>query len=148
MHGLRRLTAGIAGSPWVTRLVGILGVLLILHVVVVEIIAMRAGAGSSFIVAATAFARHGAGAASVDVGWYPPRPGVINNLTHVLTTSGVYGFVYNSSYPTDVPYGTYNWCNMPHVRREEYVRPPDEYVLRYVEIVSADDGAWRGIRLT
>jgi acid phosphatase len=130
----QRSLAAIAGSPWITRLVGLIGILLI-----IQIIAMRFNPTVSFIVAATAFARHGLPVvtASVDLSWYPPSSTVINNLTNVLTATGVYGFIYNNSYPTDVRYGTYNWCNMPHVRKEEYVKPSSDYKLKYVEIVSA-----------
>lgn len=77
--------------------------------------------------------------AAVDLGWYAPAQTLINNLTHVASadTTGVYGFVYNSSEtPAGVAYGGYNWCNMPHVRASEYVRPADEYELVYVELVS------------
>ena len=97
---------------------------------------MRSNHKLSLIVSATAFFQHGKAAASVDLAWYPPKATVINNLTNVLDTTGVYGFVYNNSYPTDVAYGGYNWCNMPHVRKQEYAKPSDEYKLRYVEIVS------------
>lgn len=76
--------------------------------------------------------------AVVDLGWYPPSQTVINNLTNVVSndTTGVYGFIFNSSYIPDDQYGTYNWCNMPHVRPQEYVRPSEEYELAYVELVS------------
>lgn len=75
--------------------------------------------------------------AAVDLGWYAPSSTFINNLTNVVSgsTSGVYGFIYNSSYTPDEQYGTYNWCNMPHVRAKEYVVPSDEYELVYVELV-------------
>jgi len=74
--------------------------------------------------------------AAVDLKWYAPNATQINNLTSVLSGSGVYDFVYNNSYPTDVPYGTYDWCNMPHVRKEEYAVPSKEYKLKFVELVS------------
>lgn len=77
---------------------------------------------------------------AVDLGWYAPAQTLINNLTHVASadTTGVYGFIYNSSeIPADVAYGGYNWCNMPHVRASEYVRPAEEYELVYVELVSS-----------
>ncbi|KAI0401770.1 histidine acid phosphatase [Xylaria palmicola] len=69
--------------------------------------------------------------------WYPPASTPINNLTAALRPGGgVYGFIFNSSRnPEGVPYGTYNWCNMPHVRRSEYVRAPGGYALRYVEVI-------------
>lgn len=75
---------------------------------------------------------------TVDLGWYPPSQSVINNLTNVVSndTTGVYGFIFNSSYTPDDEYGTYNWCNMPHVRSLEYVKPSEEYELAYVELVS------------
>jgi hypothetical protein len=128
--------AAIAGATWVSRFVGLLGILLILQIVVQEIIAMRSPLRLSAIVAATTYGHYSMAAASVDLGWYPPNATVINNLTNVLATTGVYGFVYNNSYPTDLPYGTYDWCNMPHVRKQEYQKPSDEYKLKYVELVS------------
>lgn len=75
--------------------------------------------------------------ASVDLGWYPPSQTVVNNLTKIVSdsTSGVYGFIYDSSHTPDEDYGTYNWCNMPHVRASEYKVPSDEYELVYVELV-------------
>jgi len=66
-------------------------------------------------------------------------------LSKVIAGSGVYGFIYNSS---DVPakaYGTYNWCNMPHVRATEYKKAPSEYKLQYVEVVSQVSVQERGI---
>ncbi|KAI1631981.1 histidine acid phosphatase family protein [Biscogniauxia mediterranea] len=75
--------------------------------------------------------------AAVDLSWYPPRNTSINDLAAVLDDSnGIYGFVFNSSdTPPGVPYGTYNWCNMPHVRKAEYVKPSAEYELQYVEVI-------------
>lgn len=87
-----------------------------------------------------------ADSATVDLGWYPPSQTLINNLTNVVSngTTGVYGFVYNSSYTPDDEYGTYNWCNMPHVRVREYVRPEEGYELVYVELVSLCLLVWGG----
>ncbi|KAG8164513.1 hypothetical protein KVR01_006431 [Diaporthe batatas] len=75
--------------------------------------------------------------AAVDLSWHPPAQTLINNLTHVVSnsTTGVYGFIYDSSHTPDEAYGTYNWCNMPHVRATEYKVPPDEYELVYVELI-------------
>lgn len=68
--------------------------------------------------------------------WNSPTPALLNNLTAALTTpSGVYGFRFDGSHVPDSDYGVYNWCNMPHVRRTEYVVPPPVYTLRYVEVV-------------
>lgn len=76
-----------------------------------------------------------ANAQEIDLGWYPPSSTSINNLTAVLKSQGVYGFVFNTSETPDEQYGTYNWCNMPHVRKSEYVKPADEYELKYVEVI-------------
>ncbi|ROW06943.1 hypothetical protein VMCG_03984 [Cytospora schulzeri] len=78
-----------------------------------------------------------ANSTTIDLGWYPPSQTVINNLTNVVSndTTGVYGFIFNSSDTPDDEYGTYNWCNMPHVRPLEYVRPSEEYELAYVELI-------------
>lgn len=68
--------------------------------------------------------------------WYPPKNNSVNSLSSVINSTGVYGFIYNSSTdPAGVEYGTYNWCNMPHVRAQEYPRVSDEYQLEYVEVV-------------
>lgn len=68
--------------------------------------------------------------------WYPPARNQINNLTTALYGEGVYDFIYNSSVTPDGAYGTYNWCNMPHVRNFEYVKAGEDYELQYVELVS------------
>lgn len=72
----------------------------------------------------------------MDLNWHAPRKTDLNNLTSVLAGEGVYGFILNTSDTPDEVYGTYNWCNMPHVRSKEYVKASDEYELQYVEIVS------------
>jgi hypothetical protein len=71
----------------------------------------------------------------IDLGWYAPKKSWINDLGQVLNGTGTNGFVFDSSQlPDGVKYGTYNWCNMPHVRKEEYVRVADEFELVYVEV--------------
>ncbi|KAI0966112.1 histidine phosphatase superfamily [Xylaria arbuscula] len=72
---------------------------------------------------------------NVDVRWYPPKNTSINDLDSALHGSGVYGFIFNSSDTPDSEYGTYNWCNMPHVRKEEYIRAATGFELRYVEVI-------------
>lgn len=72
----------------------------------------------------------------IDLGWYPPRNTSINDLETALRGTGVYGFIFNSSHTPDAVYGTYNWCNMPRVRKREYVKAKAGYKLRYVEVVS------------
>ncbi|KAK4942617.1 hypothetical protein LTR28_008645 [Elasticomyces elasticus] len=79
---------------------------------------------------------HAAGTSSVDLNWYPPVVSFINDLATVINGTGVNGFVFNSSVlPAGVPYGTYNWCNMPHVRPQEYLQVDESYMLEYVEVV-------------
>jgi hypothetical protein len=74
---------------------------------------------------------------NVDHGWYPPNSTWITNLSAVVNGSGLYGFIFNDSrVPNGVEYGTYNWCNMPHVRKSEYKKAGAEFELIYVEIVS------------
>jgi 2-phosphoxylose phosphatase len=57
--------------------------------------------------------------ANADVVHYPPSSTNINNLGFVLNGTGAPG-IYNTSTTPDQIYGTYNWCNMPHVRTKEY----------------------------
>lgn len=74
--------------------------------------------------------------AAVDLSWHAPAQTSYNNITAAFGSDGVYGFIFNTSNTPEDEYGTYNWCNMPHVRKTEYVRPSDEYKLKYVEVVS------------
>lgn len=71
----------------------------------------------------------------IDLEWYPPKKTWINDLDQVLNGTGTNGFVFNSSQlPNGVEYGTYNWCNMPHARKDEYVKAGDGFELVYVEV--------------
>ena len=80
-----------------------------------------------------------AAAAPVDLSYYAPSQTVINSLSSAINGTGVYGYIFNSSSdPAGVPYGTYNWCNMPHVRPQEYVVPSKDYKLEYVEVVCSE----------
>lgn len=141
----------VAGSPWAGKAVLILGILLLVHTFFEQLDIMRASKESiSWVVAATAISRHGVLGSTLSSqnavsttsnttlgpAWYPPNATRINNLESAVNTTGIYGFIYNNSYPTDTPYGTYNWCNMPHVRSQEYPRVSDDYNLKYVELVS------------
>ncbi|KAG5953972.1 hypothetical protein E4U53_005965 [Claviceps sorghi] len=76
-----------------------------------------------------------AGVGDADTTWYAPAQGQINRLETAVSSRGTYGFIYNSSDTPDAEYGGFNWCNMPHVRRREYVRPGDEFALQYVELI-------------
>ncbi|KAK5938189.1 hypothetical protein PMZ80_009778 [Knufia obscura] len=61
---------------------------------------------------------------------------MINDLDRVLYGGDIYGYIFNSSTtPPGIPYQTYNWCNMPHARRQEYTTPPSVYSLKYVEVI-------------
>jgi len=72
---------------------------------------------------------------TLDLSWHPPNKTWINDLSQVLNGTGTHGFFFNGSVlPAGTPYGTYNWCNMPHVRAQEYPKPSSEYVLKYVEV--------------
>lgn len=72
---------------------------------------------------------------SIDLGWHAPRKSWIDDLAQVLNDTGTNGFSFGGSQlPAGVPYGTYNWCNMPHVRRQEYPQAGQEYALQYVEM--------------
>ncbi|KAF8870060.1 hypothetical protein BD779DRAFT_1479232 [Infundibulicybe gibba] len=75
-------------------------------------------------------------AAAVDsaVVHYPPKSTQINNLTQVLSGSGAPGIFDSSTTPLK-DYGEYNWCNMPHVRTQEYKKPAKEFTLEYVEVI-------------
>ncbi|KAI9149144.1 Chitinase [Paramyrothecium foliicola] len=79
--------------------------------------------------------RPGAVAQAVDIDWHAPAKTDINDLDKVLSAKGVYGWIYDSSETPDDKYGTYNWCNMPHVRSKEYVKAKDEFKLQYVEVI-------------
>jgi hypothetical protein len=72
---------------------------------------------------------------TVDLKWHAPKKSWINDLGQVLNGTGTNGFVFSGSQlPMGVEYGTYNWCNMPHVRVQEYLRASEEYELAYVEV--------------
>jgi 2-phosphoxylose phosphatase len=74
-------------------------------------------------------------APAVDLTWHAPNSTIINNLTAVVNGSGIYGFQFTAHTPDDVPYSRYNWCNMPHVRPQEYIKAPSDYELVYVEVI-------------
>lgn len=72
---------------------------------------------------------------SIDLGWHAPKRSWINDLGQVINGTGTNGFLFNSSQlPAGIPYETYNWCNMPHVRAQEYPKVGKEYKLQYVEV--------------
>ena len=72
---------------------------------------------------------------TVDLNWYPPNKTNVNDLSVVINGTGTGGFIFNTSATPEGEYGVYNWCNMPHVRREEYVVMGEGWELEYVEVV-------------
>ena len=70
-----------------------------------------------------------------DLGWYAPNATAVTNLSQVINGTGAFGFIFSTSQTPASGYGTYNWCNMPHVRPEEYVVPSSDYKLQYVEVI-------------
>ena len=96
---------------------------------------------------------------AVDLSWHAPIASNINSLSAAINGTGTHGFIFNSStLPEGTPYGilessrpyiqhlggqlahgftlgTYNWCNMPHVRRAEYPTVNSSHVLEYVEVI-------------
>lgn len=129
-------------SKRMTRLLVLLfsGVLLVFLLSRTDVVPLRLWGDKSPILSSAESPEEGSSStmATVDLAWYPPSQTLVNNLTNVVSgsTTGVYGFIYDSSHTPDEIYGTYNWCNMPHVRASEYKVPSDEYELVYVELVS------------
>ncbi|KAL9059573.1 MAG: hypothetical protein Q9162_001078 [Coniocarpon cinnabarinum] len=81
---------------------------------------------------------HASTAAAIDLNWYPPADTQVSSLASAINGTGVNGFIFNSSQtPPSVPYaGTYNWCNMPHVRQSEYPAINSSGLqLSYVEVI-------------
>lgn len=70
---------------------------------------------------------------TVDLDWHAPAKSSINSLSSAINSTGVYGFIFNSS---QGPLDTYNWCNMPHVNPKTYPQVNDSsYKLEYVEVI-------------
>jgi hypothetical protein len=81
-------------------------------------------------------ARGGSREPNGSVEWHKPKQTWVNDLDTVINGTGTYGFWFGGSeLPPGTKYGGYNYCNMPHVRREEYPRVGKEYELKYVEVV-------------
>lgn len=99
-------------------------------------IATTAGGSSSAASSMTSTAANAT--PSVDLSWHAPANWSVDSLSSAITGTGVYGFIFNSStLPPGVPYGTYDWCNMPHVRAAEYppVASDKGLALQYVEVI-------------
>ena len=75
--------------------------------------------------------------AAIDLNWYPPNATWETGIPIAINSTGTHGLALKSSQMLSGEYReVYGWCNMPHVRKEEYVRPGKEYDLEYVELVS------------
>jgi hypothetical protein len=72
---------------------------------------------------------------AVNLSWSPPNATWISNLTDIINGTGTFGFVFSADGPPNGQYGEYSWCNMPHVRTQEYPRVGKEFELIYVEVV-------------
>lgn len=64
-----------------------------------------------------------------------PKDVDVGNLDKVLADSIASIGAYKASYVGPNDYGSYNYCNMPHVRASEYIVPSPEYELKYVEVI-------------
>ncbi|CRK43257.1 hypothetical protein BN1723_005578 [Verticillium longisporum] len=111
-----------------------LGILLIGTYTTQHIMALWSKTGP--ILGALAVVGSTVSAQSIDVSWHAPAKSQVNaNFTEVLNGEGKWGFIYDTSETPIDKYGTYNWCNMPHVRKTEYVKPSDDFELKYVELI-------------
>jgi hypothetical protein len=74
----------------------------------------------------------------VSLNWFPPAQSWVTDLATIVNGSGTYGYSFGGSQiPAGGKYGDYVYCNMPHVRKQEYQVPAkDQYELIYVELVS------------
>ena len=72
----------------------------------------------------------------VDSQWRKPAKFWDTDLRETIDATGTFDFTFNSSsLPKGVKYGSYDYCNMPHVRRQEYKIPLKEFRLEYVEVI-------------
>ncbi|KAK4690182.1 hypothetical protein P7C71_g6539, partial [Lecanoromycetidae sp. Uapishka_2] len=73
----------------------------------------------------------------IDRLWNPTSLEDVNDIGTLINGSGVYGFIFNNSYSLvgNKYYGGYNYCNMPHVNSQGYVKAPEDYTLDYVEVI-------------
>ncbi|KAF9878492.1 hypothetical protein CkaCkLH20_03984 [Colletotrichum karsti] len=139
--------APIRSSPaaWIKSLVLVASFIIFVEYTLSQVMVPKPG--SSLLAALAVFGSGGSGSSvapgnttttgpgGVDIGWHPPASSEVNNLTSVIGGKGVWGFIYDTSATPDDKYGQYNWCNMPHVRKTEYVKASDEYELKYVELI-------------
>lgn len=101
-----------------------------------ELIVALAGAVTSYFVSdGGSQSEPSAVMPTVDLSWHAPAQSLVNNLTNAISATGVHGYIYNTSTTPVSQYGIYNWCNMPHVRKDIYIKPSSGYELAYVELI-------------
>ncbi|KAG7750159.1 hypothetical protein KL912_000719 [Ogataea haglerorum] len=68
---------------------------------------------------------------------HAPIENEFSDLDQVFNSSrGTNDGIYNSSYVPDSKYGQYNFCNMPHVRKDTYPQVDQSvYKLQFVEVI-------------
>jgi hypothetical protein len=137
MMGISLSRPPVSVRRYTPNIISILSVLFLLGVVVWLYFAMRITSRLGLVGAVAASLARPSYVTAVDLSWHAPSATALNNLTDVIGSVGVYGFIYNNTALGAGEYGTYDWCNMPHVRTTEYQKPPAEYRLKYVEVVSA-----------
>ena len=74
--------------------------------------------------------------------WHPPANTEINDHARAVDGTGSkakkivpWTGAGASEQPQGWQYGEYNYCNMPHVRAEEYVKKGEEFELVFVEVI-------------
>lgn len=73
----------------------------------------------------------------ISLNWFAPSSSWITDLATVINGTGTYGFRFDGSLPP--ANGQYSYCNMEHVRPQDYQVPDkSKYELTYVEVVSTN----------
>jgi len=74
--------------------------------------------------------------------WHPPADTAINDHARAIDGTGLmakkvvpWTGAGVSEQPQGWEYGEYNYCNMPHVRAQEYVKKGEEFELLFVEVI-------------
>jgi hypothetical protein len=84
-------------------------------------------------------------------GWHPPAGTDINDHARAMDGTGPmakkvvpWTGAGASEQPQGWQYGEYNYCNMAHVRAEEYVKKGEEFELVFVEVIQRRE--WLALR--
>jgi len=74
--------------------------------------------------------------------WHSPANTDVNDHARAMDGSGpmakkIVPWTHTgaSEQPRGWAYGDYNYCNMPHVRADEYVKKGEEFELLFVEVI-------------